>query len=76
MFWLNYVVGTFEHPKHMFKFIGKKIISFQFNPEIVHSWTNVLILKVFYIDNTLAGLQIRGGKGYFSIDFLEFSIEN
>ena len=23
-----------------------------------------------------AGLQIRGGKGYFSIDFLEFSIEN
>ena len=22
------------------------------------------------------GLQIRGGKGYFSIDFLEFSIEN
>ena len=25
---------------------------------------------------TRAGLQIRGGKGYFSIDFLEFSIEN
>ena len=24
----------------------------------------------------LSGLQIRGGKGYFSIDFLEFSIEN
>ena len=22
------------------------------------------------------GLQIRGGKGYFSIDFFEFSIEN
>ena len=22
------------------------------------------------------GLQIRGGKGYFSIDFLEFSIKN
>ena len=24
----------------------------------------------------LQGLQIRGGKGYFSIEFLEFSIEN
>ena len=24
--------------------------------------------------NRLAGLQIRGGKAYFSIDFLEFSI--
>ena len=24
----------------------------------------------------LLRLQIRGGKGYFSIDFLEFSIEN
>ena len=26
--------------------------------------------------NCITGLQIRGGKGYFSIDFLEFSIEN
>ena len=26
--------------------------------------------------NSYTGLQIRGGKGYFSIDFLEFSIEN
>ena len=26
--------------------------------------------------NILTGLQIRGGKGYFSINFLEISIEN
>ena len=25
---------------------------------------------------TITGLQIRGGKGYFSIIFLEISIEN
>ena len=24
----------------------------------------------------IPGLQIRGGKGYFSIDFFEYSIEN
>ena len=29
-----------------------------------------------YFHKQTAQLQIRGGKGYFSIDFLEFSIEN
>ena len=28
------------------------------------------------IFNIAPGLQIRGGKGYFSIEFLEISIEN
>ena len=35
--------------------------------------TLVLCQRLF---STNSGLQIRGGKGYFSIDFLEFSIEN
>ena len=33
---------------------------------------SVLIL----FTSLVTGRQIRGGKGYFSIDFLEFSIEN
>ena len=42
----------------------------------------VLIFPIFMIyfpkceGKGSPGLQIRGGKGYFSIDFLEFSIEN
>ena len=28
------------------------------------------------LQTKVSGLQIRGGKGYFSIGFLEFSIEN
>ena len=38
-----------------------------------------LSLNLFLWDfpvQSVSGLQARGGKGYFSIDFLEFSIEN
>ena len=45
-----------------------------FVPETVLLSKLTLCIPVL-IDASL-GLQIRGGKGYFSIDFLEFSIKN
>ena len=38
--------------------------------------TNVYTFKSSLLPENKSGLQIRGSKGYFSIGFLEFSVEN
>ena len=45
--------------------------------KVILSYTDYIEIKTYKKQRTIkSGLQIRGGKGYSSIEFLKFNIEN